>query len=684
MTRSREVPEPSPARDAVPLSARICGAACASFAIWTLCSHAVVAAGGGLRSLVGLYAVVGLASLGAVAWARRRGVRLPAGLGGVRDASGKCDGRGEPVEQATVHSPVPRWVRPALSLFAAAAAILAFQSGDPVLLWWMLLAVWLAAAVVFLVLEPPRCEPAQDRPALEIGLWSIAVLCAVCALIAHRPDLDDVFYINLAVAAVDRPELALLASDTLHGRDDLPIHFPIYRLQSYELLNAAISLLTGIPAVRVFHWIAAAVAALFVPLCHAVLFRLLTPRIWLWTTGALIAVLIATGEMHRGYGNFAFVRIWQGKGIFLFVFLPLVYAYAIRFATRPSLRSWLLLAAAQIASVGCTSSALWVAPLAAWAAMACALRPSWSSARHWLLGALSSGYVLAAGLLLKGPMSIHVAKEARVFDAGEQLAVALAIVLGSGLLHAVAIAVLFVAWACCRRGLARRFAIAIPLSVALLLLDPYTDTWVRTHLTGPLYWRVMWALPVPILFALVLAAPLQWNRLAWRRRAGAATCALLTLAFAVTVPSHSTISAINRVGIGLPTLKVDPVPYRWAGILNRIAPRKRVVAPPSISTWIPVFHDHAYPMTVRSYLQPNRDAVGKVAYRDRFVMTHFVDGELRHLEAETIFARGLELYDVTAVCLKNSSHAETVRRILRTKGYRRQIQGLTHEIWVRI
>jgi hypothetical protein len=86
---------------------------------------------------------------------------------------------------------------------------------------------------------------------------------------------------------------------------------------------------------------------------------------------------------------------------------------------------------------------------------------------------------------------------------------------------------------------------------------------------------------------------------------------------------------------------------------------------------------------VRMYLDPNRHLVGEMAYRDRYVMTHFAAGEQRHPQAKAIFARGLELYDVEAVCLRNSALAETARVILRESGYRRRVQGTDHEIWVR-
>ena len=77
------------------------------------------------------------------------------------------------------------------------------------------------------------------------------------------------------------------------------------------------------------------------PLAYAKLFRLLTPRWWLWSVGVLIVILVAAGETHRWYGNFAFVRIWQGKAVFLSVALPLIYAYGLRFAVQPTMRGWI-------------------------------------------------------------------------------------------------------------------------------------------------------------------------------------------------------------------------------------------------------------------------------------------------------------------------------------------------------
>ena len=86
---------------------------------------------------------------------------------------------------------------------------------------------------------------------------------------------------------------------------------------------------------------------------------------------------------------------------------------------------------------------------------------------------------------------------------------------------------------------------------------------------------------------------------------------------------------------------------------------------------------------VQPYLEAQRERVGHTAYRDRYVMSHYAGGELRHPEAAELFARGLELYGVAAVGLRVSEHGDTARGILRRAGYRRRVQSSEFEIWVR-
>jgi hypothetical protein len=655
----------------VPLSERLCAAICLGFAWWTVCAHSVVAAGGSLRGLMLLFAGSGVAWLALARALRSRSHAAP-----------------PPPPPPQPEPASPSWLQRGAIVFAGAAAGFALGYGNGVVAWALLVCALGIAAVPFLLLEPARLAAPLHSRSAELSLAAMAAFGALYTLGVHRPDTDDALYVNMAVAAVDLPGLPLLSSDTLHGLTELPMVLPIYRLHSYELWIGALSLLTGIPAVAVFHWIAAAFAGALVPLAHAALFRRLTPAYWPISTAALLVVLVAVGETHRWYGNFAFVRMWQGKAILLFVLIPLVYTYAIRFATRPDRASWLQLAAAQIAALGCSSAALWAAPAAALMAMCSVLRPGRRGFRHLATGALASAYLIVAGLLLKSGMSESVPELAEAADpiwgtivgmAGDpsQVERALATVLGQGRLYGLGIACLFVSWACCPPGMARRFAIALPLATALVLLDPLTEDWVSANLTGPVYWRAAWALPIPILLALVLVTPLRLGGLV-----GRLACAALIATFALSVPSTSGFSRENGATLSWPRLKLYPA-HRWAQRLNELAPGQPVVAPADVSTWIPVFHDHAHPLLVRHYLLSQRHRLGEEAYTERLSMTRFVAGEARDPRAAAIFEAGLARYGVKAVCLELSGSTAAARRILRRAGFVRNLQGTDMEIWVR-
>lgn len=665
-----------------PLSTRLVDGACVFFAVWTLCCHAVVAAGG---SLFWLLPAFGLALAALVAVRRRLG-STPG------PPSPAAPQRGDPDRERRL-----RWLSLAGVVVGLTGAVL--LAGRPVAFWWLAVATLGVAAAVIAVPEPVRLEAPASGRGLEIGLFALAVGCAVLALCLHRVDYDDAFYVNLAVAIADDPAAPLLAKDTLHGVEGLPIHLPVYRFHSYEVWNGALSAVSGIPAIAAFHLVSAALGAFLVPLALARLWRLLAPDRWLWTTAVTLFVLVAVGEVHRWYGNFALVRIWQGKGLLLSLLLPLIQAYAIEFATRPARGPWLRLAAAQIAAVGCSASALWAGPVTALVAASCALRPDRRGLKRLALVALSAAYVVAAGVLAKqvlesDPTTGRVAQSSSEMDAmlklkgtlerrhqpGVQLDVALLLVTGEARLRVAALAAMLAAWALCPPGLARRFAIVAPLAVILVLLNPYTTKWVSENLTGASYWRTFWVLPVPLLLALMLSSPL---RLGGRVGGAATLCACL--AFAWTIPRFSTLSAGNNTRLGLPGLKVEEENYRWATILSeRAGPGALVAAPQGVSVWLPTLHDRVYPAMVRpAYLNRYKALVGVTPLRQRVFLTLYVGGESRHPQAQALFAESLEALGIDAVMLEDFPGAARARQVLREQGFELDLKAKDREIWLR-
>jgi hypothetical protein len=383
----------------------------------------------------------------------------------------------------------------------------------------------------------------------------------------------------------------------------------------------------------------------------------------------------------------------------------------VEFALRPTLRSWVLLAAAQIAALGCSSSAVWAAPAGALLAACCALGPTRAGLRRMLLVALASAYVLGMGWGMKQAMELdrqarakpsteeteplqerkaaeharerEAAARARRHEPGNQLEEALELVTGHSHLRTATFVALLAAWACCGRGLARRFAIVVPLAVTLAMLNPYTTLWLSKNVTGASYWRSFWALPVPLLMALVLVAPLQ---VAGRRRWAGVFAVLAGFAvFAAAVPGVRGLSRENGVELGWPRLKVPPESYRWAALLTQKAgPEAVVVAPGPVSVWLPTFHQRVHPLVARPmYLNRYRSQLGMEEFLHRLIMANYAGGEAKRSDAQRWFAWGLERFDVQAVCLKNFPGAPGARATLRAAGFALDLKTLEYEIWLR-
>jgi hypothetical protein len=346
------------------------------------------------------------------------------------------------------------------------------------------------------------------------------------------------------------------------------------------------------------------------------------------------------------------------------------------------MRGWILLGASQIAAIGCTSSALWVAPASAALALAAAFRPSPQSLKIAAIGVLGSVYVLVQAVLVRVRLAdVRASWTAPGGDPGAQLLAAFVTILGDSRLLLVGLGTLLVAGAVSAPGLARRFAVACPLVLLVALLNPYVAAWASMNVTGPSYWRSMWALPLPILMTLVLTSPLRI--VPSRPLTGRLLCVGLVVAFALLVPQYGALSHTNGVQLGWPGLKVPVVPYRWAAIINQsVPPGTPVAVPPAIDPWIGTFRPHARPLVVRHYLWHQSGVPGEEIQRRWWMQQALATPELVD-GAPQQFREDLDRFRVGAVCLANSPRGGTARAILTGAGFRRTIREDDYELWVR-
>jgi hypothetical protein len=404
------------------------------------------------------------------------------------------------------------------------------------------------------------------------------------------------------------------------------------------------------------------------------------------------------------YANLSVVRIFHGKSVYMSLFLPLAYAYGLRFGAQPTQRRWLLLFAVQIAAVGCSSSALWSVPIAAGLAVLSTVRWDRNLLKTLTLAGLASYYVVGVGLTLVGDMERVAAVVSDDKAPGVDLEFAFDRVLGDGAVRIAALAAVLMAWAFRRRGPARRFAILIPLVVFVLVLNPYWSEQVSRYLTGPSYWRAMWSLPVPILIALILTASLQLDRGSLQRKTAAAAAVLAMFAFVALVPDFSALSRNNRVRFG--EFGKIKAPFKWytlASMLAHLAPPKSmVVAPQKAALWVHTFHHHPFVTSSRElYVQRIAAELGIEEADRRMFMSEVVsvpseDVELRIRETAGYrrrhevdnpvqrFRQGLRRYDVGGVCINTKAplYAPIVK-VLQAKAFTLKRQRFGFQIWIR-
>jgi len=259
----------------------------------------------------------------------------------------------------------------------------------------------IAAGVLAVEVRQPAIDvPPVSSPGWERSLVVFAFLVALLAISVHRPDSDDGMYINMATTAADFPDEPLLSFDGSLPDPGVALPEPAYRSHSLEILAGLFARISGLPAIAIMHIGIAFWAALLAVFAQAELQKILVPKQWLLATVFTILLLLALGETHRSYGNFAVVRIHQGKGILLTAILPLLITYAIHFMRSPSTRNWGLLLLAMIAATGISSAALVIAPVATALALVAAWGPSREATWRLLCGLATALYPVGLAWIL--------------------------------------------------------------------------------------------------------------------------------------------------------------------------------------------------------------------------------------------------------------------------------------------
>jgi hypothetical protein len=497
----------------------------------------------------------------------------------------------------------------------------------------------------------------------------------MAAISAHRPDADDSFYLSLPVTCLDRPDEAFLSHDGMFGEPDLPLYRSWYRLKSYEPLLAAVSWWTGLGVKDVYYlWLPALFGALVV-LAHWFALRQLGGSYPGLGAAVALAVWLCWGEQHWSPGNFAFVRLFQGKAVLVAVCVPAAVGYGWRFVRRPTPRGWLLLGAVTVASIGISGSAVVAVPTVLAAVLVGGGRRGWRG-----LPAVAAASVAAVAVFVELGLHRGLGAVLERLDALPALSLeALSIALGDPPRRALAMGALLLAPMLVPRA-RRRQAVGFAAVLVAVLLSPWLAGFVQ-QLHYRLGWRLFWTVPFPLLLGLLAQrlAALGGPGRRWTAVAGPALVAGVFLA----VGGPTTLSPADGTRLGRPGWKVPPEHAVAATLVALAGPDRRVLAPWRVSAWLPTFRGH--PPTVgvrRSYWAPlaARDP-GAVA--PRLELMRAISQPSRP-EASRRFAGllGRLEVDVVAFAVRRWDRPR-LAAVLEGAGFRKRLEQGGYEVWLR-
>ena len=371
-----------------PLGSRFSRQSIIAFGTWTVLTQFMVLTGGTPRQLTYLAGALLIVLAGRFLYRR--------GNGPPRQETVPAQPSGEPelTSEHLTHTPA------LLFFFLGSSVLILLALTTSLEVFAIALAIVAAGILLFEVRQPPVWTPPYQSPRGERALLVFALAMAILASIAHRPDADDAMYLNMATTVADYPDRALLSFDGTLPDPDVPLPEVAYRAHSLEVLVGILSSASGLSAISILHIGIAFWAALLAVFAQAELQKILVPNQWLLGTIVAVLVLLALGETHRGYGNFSFVRMHQGKGILLTAVIPLLIAYALRFMRTPSGENWWLLLITMIAASGVSSSGLIIAPIAAVLALFSAWSPHRGATRNLACGLMTGLYPATLAFLL--------------------------------------------------------------------------------------------------------------------------------------------------------------------------------------------------------------------------------------------------------------------------------------------
>jgi len=458
-----------------------------------------------------------------------------------------------------------------------------------------------------------------------IALIVIVLIAVSVVLFAHRPDLDDSSFLQIATQTLaygDRPPLSF---DTSLGIVLESFRFAPYRVSSYETLVAFVSDILNINIYNVYYLFLPAITAGLTILTAFVFSRwfLHTNTLALAATAVFMIVMLAWGETHIAYGNRVFVRLFQGKGLIIALTTPFAILTGLMLVNRPSFSVAGVLALANICAIGVSSSGLVVTIFTSIIVLVLAICKNFKKTiRAWALIAATMIYpVLIAAWLKFGNESLI-----SMSDVGTHLPINAS--LGLDIRESILMIGLLLGLILFTLNRNKSYILLI-VAIFAFILNPWFSELISYVTSRNMSWRLAWAAPIPLLLSIALVAGLSiripnkslvtnnWVVLS------AVKITAVALLFVFVFANKWVSSSGNNLSWGIPAAKLPNEFYVASQIADKIRVLNisgQVLAHHSIAAWLPltlpgvklVMPGHTYPIQLQTIL-PKHEFDSRIA-----------------------------------------------------------------------
>ena len=200
--------------------------------------------------------------------------------------------------------------------------------------------IWL---LLFAAIARPRVRGFRFMSRRELvfarNTLVLGCLLGLLVLVASRPDADDVGYMYRDLIDASSPGNPFTVNPFIVPFQGRQIEIPfLSENEAYEAMVVVAAKIMRIDPLLAYHNLFAFLAAIVWVITYALLFRRFrVPRSKVWLALlTTITFLLLDGNLHRTFGNFSLIRIWQGKIIVWAILGPAFMLFVLRFLARPN------------------------------------------------------------------------------------------------------------------------------------------------------------------------------------------------------------------------------------------------------------------------------------------------------------------------------------------------------------